>query len=85
MKEKYKQFYRYARLVVKPAGFVFTLVAILLVGIQILQTMGENITTGWLALFFVGFAFWLLDTIWSTLEDWDKLSEKPKKPHQPSK
>lgn len=85
MKEKYKQFYRYARLVVKPAGLIFTLVAIVLVGAQILQTMGEKITTGWLVLFFVGFIFWLLDSIWSTLEEWNKLSEGVEKPHKRSK
>ena len=84
MREKYKQFYRYARLVVKPVGLIFTLVAIALVGVQILQALGETATKGWLVLFFVGFGFWALDSVLSTLEDWDKRSDEIEKSRKPS-
>jgi uncharacterized membrane protein YfhO len=85
MREKFNEFYRSARLIVKPAAMIFTLVAIFLVAIQILQTMGERITTGWLVLFIIGFVFWLLDTIWSGFEDMDKISKKPEKEPQKPK
>jgi len=78
MREKYNQLYRYTRLVVKPVGIIFTLIAITLVGAQILGAVGGTVGTAWLVLFFIGFGFWALDSVLSALEDWNKISEEIK-------
>lgn len=85
MREKHKKLYGYARLVVKPVGLIFTLVAIALVGAQILLAVEGTVGKGWLVLFFVGFALWLLDSMWSTLEDWDKLRKQFRETQRPTK
>ena len=85
MQESYKQLFRYARLLVKPIGLIFTLTAIGIFGAQVLRTMGETVGKGWLVLILVGLILWLFDISLSTFEDWGKLSKEIEEHRQSSK
>ena len=78
MREKYIEMFRYARLIVKPVGFVFAFIGIILFMVEVLVIVGDSMGKGGLIIIIVGGALWLLDTLWGTLEDWEELRKKGK-------
>jgi hypothetical protein len=84
MREKSIQIYRYARLVVKFPSLIFILLAIAVFGVQILQ-IAMKAGRGWIVLFFVGFAFWLADSLWTKLKEMDEVEKEIKSHRQSSK
>lgn len=76
MKQKYKQGFRYARLIAKSVGLVFALVGILIFMIQNISAYAGMIAG--VVIFVIGAFLWALDTLWSALDDWKRLSEQIK-------
>jgi len=85
MREKYKQLFRYSRLIVKPVGFIFASVGIIMFVLQVLQATGNTVGKEGLVILVIGAALWLLDILWSTLDGWAELSKEIKEHRQSSK
>jgi uncharacterized membrane protein len=78
MRDKYRKVFRYARLIVKPVGFVFAFVGIIMFVVEVLGSVGSTMGKGGLIMLVVGAALWLLDTLWDTADDWDELRKEKK-------
>lgn len=76
MGKRYRKGFRYARLVFKPAGFAFVVAGIAIFVVQVLGSVEESMGRGGLVFLIVGGSFWLLDTLFSTIEDWEKLRKE---------
>jgi hypothetical protein len=76
MRKRYRKGFRYARLVIKPAGFAFVVAGITIFIVQVLGAAEESMGIGGLVVLIIGGSFWLLDTLFSTAEDWEKLKKE---------
>lgn len=76
MRKRYRRGFRYARLIIKPTGFVFVVAGITIFVVQVLGAVEKSMGIGGLVVLIVGASFWLLDTLFSTAEDWEKLREE---------
>jgi uncharacterized membrane protein len=82
MMQKYRQGFRYARLIAKMVGLVFSLVGILIFMIQNVSAYGGMIIG--VVIFVIGALLWALDTLWNALDDWKNLSNQIKVHNQPN-
>jgi len=81
MREKYKQGFRYARLVVKSVGWLFGWTFVVIsIALAVRQVSPEII-----AFLIVGLVFWGFDTLWSALDDSKRFWEEIKEHRQSSK
>jgi hypothetical protein len=82
MRERYREMFMYARLVVKPVGFVFALAGIIVFVVGVLGTVESSMGERGLIIIVVGSALWLLDTLWSTMDGWAKIGKEIKENRQ---